>query len=400
MPAASHSEPAGQAGGRPAGARCGVEMTGLGRANLALFMSLGSSLDNWVQAGTLARETALYRALTAHLSGVHLVSYGRHDRALEPELGGLKVRDNRLGLPLALYRRWLALGWGLKDLRPGVVKTNQMQGADVALAAARGAGLAFLARCGYLPSNIAIWRHGPGSPQAAEFLRLEAQVFAAADRVAVTTPAMAATVSERYGADPAKVRVVPNFVDTALFAPPGAGGPTREDDLLLYVGRLHEEKNLLPLIQALKGQPYRLELAGEGPQREELARAASDLGVTARFLGKVDNAELPRLLGRAGAFVLPSKGEHHPKALLEAMSCGAACLGTDVPGIAELIDHGRTGWLCAPDAVGLRAGIQAVMGDAGLRASLGAAAREYVLANFTFARVLELELKLLSELVG
>lgn len=396
MPAASHN----QAAGRPAGARCGVELTGLGRANLALFMSLGSSLDNWVRSGTLARETALYRALVPRLGGVHLVTYGRNDRALEPGLGGLRVRDNRLGLPLGLYRRWLALGWGLKDLRPGLVKTNQMQGADVALAAARGAGLAFLARCGYLPSNIAIWRHGPGSPQAAEFLRLEARVFTAADRVAVTTPAMAQTVAERYGADPAKVRVVPNFVDTALFAPAKAEGPAREDDLLVYVGRLHEEKNLLPLLEALKGQRWRLELAGEGPQRETLVRAAADLGVRASFLGKVDNADLPRLLNRAGAFALPSKGEHHPKSLLEAMSCGAACLGTDVPGIAELIDHGRTGWLCPPDAAGLRAGIEAVMGDAGLRAALGAAARDYVLANFTFARVLDLELALLSELMG
>jgi glycosyltransferase involved in cell wall biosynthesis len=396
LPTASHNQPAG----RPSGARCGVELTGLGQANLVLFMSLGSSLDNWAQAGTLARETALYRALAPRLGGVHLVTYGPNDRALEPGLGGLKVRDNRLGLPLALYRRWLALGWGLRDLRPGVVKTNQMQGADVALAAARGAGLAFLARCGYLPSNIAIWRHGQGSPQAAEFLRLEAQVFTAADRVAVTTPAMAQAVTERYGADPARVRVVPNFVDTEIFAPVGQGGPGREDDLLVYVGRLHEEKNLLALIEALKGLPCRLELAGEGPQRDELIRAAQDLGVAASFLGKVDNTDLPRLLARAGAFVLPSKGEHHPKSLLEAMSCGTACLGTDVPGIAELIEHGRTGWLCPTDAAGLRAGIQAVMGDQRLRADLGAAARDFVLANFTFQRVLDLELALLAELVG
>jgi glycosyltransferase involved in cell wall biosynthesis len=281
-----------------------------------------------------------------------------------------------------------------------VVKTNQMQGADVALAAARAAGLAFLARCGYLPSNIALWRHGPGSPQAAEFLRLEARVFTAADLVAVTTPAMAATVAERYGVDPARVRVAPNFVDTELFAPAGENGPSREDDLLVYVGRLHEEKNLLNLLLALKGLPLRLELAGEGPQRAELMRAAQELGLRVNFLGKVDNADLPRLLARAGAFVLPSKGEHHPKALLEAMSCGTACLGTDVPGIAELIEHGRTGWLCPPDAVGLRAGLEAIMGDPGLRAALGAAAREFVLANFTFARVLALELNLLAELMG
>ncbi len=398
MPAAScQSEP----GGRPPGARCGRELTALGQASLYLFMSRGSSLGDWERSGTLERETALYRALLAHLGRVSLVTYGRRDRGYLPRLGGLGVIDNRLGLPLPLYCRWLALGRGLRRGRPGVVKTNQMQGADTALKAARRAGHAFLARCGYLPSNIALWRHGPGAPQAAEFLRLEREVFRAADLVAVTTPAMAATVAERYGVDAGRVRVVPNFVDTELFRPQeGPQTPAREDDLLLYVGRLHQEKNLLALIEALKGLPYRLQLAGDGPHQAELERAARDFGARAEFLGRVDNAELPRLLARAGAFVLPSKGEHHPKALLEAMSAGVAVLGTAVPGIAELIDHGRTGWLCPPEAAGIRAGLEALMPDAGLRSGLGRAARRFVLENFAFQRVLDLELALLAELAG
>jgi len=89
------------------------------------------------------------------------------------------------------------------------------------------------------------------------------------------------------------VRVVPNFVDTELFTSPPAGEAAREDDLLVYVGRLHEEKNLLALIETLQDLLYRLKLAGDGLQRETLVRAAADLGVSTSFLGKVDNTDLP-----------------------------------------------------------------------------------------------------------
>ncbi|MBI4799278.1 MAG: hypothetical protein HY794_11215 [Desulfarculus sp.] len=160
---------------------CGPGLTGLGQARLYLFLSLGSSLADWRALGTLERETAIYRALLRHLAGVSLVSYGRHDRALAPELGGLTVLDNRLGLHPRLYQMLLKSGLTIRGQGPAVVKTNQMQGADLALKAARRAGHAFVARCGYLPSNIAIWREGTDSAEAQRWFRLEARVLNAAD---------------------------------------------------------------------------------------------------------------------------------------------------------------------------------------------------------------------------
>ncbi|MCA1990027.1 MAG: hypothetical protein LDL07_12935, partial [Desulfarculus sp.] len=61
---------------------CRRSPTGLERARLFLFLSLGSSLADWQRGGTLDRETALYRALLPRLAGVEVISYGRSDQRL------------------------------------------------------------------------------------------------------------------------------------------------------------------------------------------------------------------------------------------------------------------------------------------------------------------------------
>lgn len=377
---------------------CGAGLTGLGQARLYLFLSLGSALADWRAAGTLGRETAIYRALLKHMAGVGLVSYGRRDRALAPELGGLMVLDNRLGLPGRLYRLLLASGLTIRGKGPAVVKTNQMQGADLALAAARRAGYAFVARCGYLPSNIAIWRQGPDSAEAQRWFGLEARVLNAADRAVVTTPAMAATLAFRYGLDPARVRVIPNYVDTDLFTPHGP--ESRRGDVVLYVGRLHAEKNLEPLLLAMEGLAAELWLVGEGPLRPALEALAVARGLPARFLGRVANQDLPALMRQATVCALPSKGEHHPKALIEAMATGAAVLGSDAPGIREIIAPEVSGLLSGLEAGDIHQALGRLLGDEPLRQRLGAAARQQMVADFGFARVLDLELCMLSELIG
>lgn len=377
---------------------CGTGLTGLGQARLYLFLSLGSSLADWRGIGTLERETAIYRALLRHLAGVSLVSYGRHDRALAPELGGLTVLDNRLRLPGRLYRLLLSTGLTIRGKGPAVVKTNQMQGADLALKAARRAGHAFVARCGYLPSNIAIWREGQDSPEAQRWFRLEARVLNAADCAVVTTPAMAATLAYRYGVDPGRIRVIPNYVDTDLFTPEGP--EPKRGDVVLYVGRLHVEKNLEPLLLAMEGLKADLWLVGEGPLRPALEALAQERGLAARFLGRVANQDLPALMRQATVCVLPSKGEHHPKALIEAMACGAAVLGSDAPGIREIIAPEVSGLLCGLEAEDIHQALRRLLDDADLRQRLGRAAREQMVADYSFARVLDLELCMLSEIIG
>ena len=66
-------------------------------------------------------------------------------------------------------------------------------------------------------------------------------------------------------------------------------------------------------------------------------------------------------LTKSTIFVLPSFYEGHPKALLEAMSCGAPVLGADSPGIRELIRHGNTGYLCGTDLRSIRVALEELL---------------------------------------
>ena len=114
------------------------------------------------------------------------------------------------------------------------------------------------------------------------------------------------------------------------------------------------------------------------------------------FAGNLDNLALPHLLNQARAFILPSFYEGHPKALLEAMSCGLVCIGTNVEGIREEIRHGESGYLCDTDPQSIAGAIETVLSTEPEACSrIGEAARQHVVGNYSVERVLEMELDVL-----
>ena len=169
---------------------------------------------------------------------------------------------------------------------------------------------------------------------------------------------------------------------------------------LIYVGRLSPEKNVDLLLGAIRPLDLSLLIIGRGGLEEGLKREFADLGERVEWRPKVDNRELPGLLGRARIFCQPSRFEGHPKALMEAMSCGLAVVGTEVIGIREIIDHQVNGLLCRPEEEDLRAQISLLAGDEELRERLGRAARETVRERFGLKRVAALELELLNSVTG
>jgi glycosyltransferase involved in cell wall biosynthesis len=114
--------------------------------------------------------------------------------------------------------------------------------------------------------------------------------------------------------------------------------------------------------------------------------------------GVLLHESLPAILQTAGAFVLPSLIEGHPKALLEAMSCGLPCVGLDVPGTRDVIAHERTGLLCPPTADGLAVELRRVLEDSDLALHLGQAARACVVAHYSARMLMQQETVLLKQL--
>jgi GalNAc-alpha-(1->4)-GalNAc-alpha-(1->3)-diNAcBac-PP-undecaprenol alpha-1,4-N-acetyl-D-galactosaminyltransferase len=150
---------------------------------------------------------------------------------------------------------------------------------------------------------------------------------------------------------------------------------------VLAVGRLSAQKGFDLLIAAFSrvaaqhGQ-WHLVIIGEGPERAALTAQIAGLGLADRvhLPGFCDDPQA--LMRRTDLFVLSSRYEGMPNALLEAMAAGCPCVSFDCEtGPAELIEHSVNGWLVVPeDVAALAAALERLMVDAGLRQRLGVAA--------------------------
>jgi glycosyltransferase involved in cell wall biosynthesis len=124
--------------------------------------------------------------------------------------------------------------------------------------------------------------------------------------------------------------------------------------------------------------------------RAGLEQKIAEHGLDGRIAMPGFDANVRRAMRRADLFVLSSRYEGFPNALLEAMTEGRACVSFDCDaGPRELIDHRRNGWLVpAGDAQALSAALDTLMGDAGLRAQLGQRARD-VSSTYSLATILD-----------
>lgn len=347
-----------------------------------------------------SREVALYQRLQNKGIRVTFITYGYHDTELYTErLQGIQICCNRWRLPASLYEWLIPYLHGFTLSRADLIKTNQTNGADLALRAARRWHLPCIVRQGYLLSEFMEQQYGMDSAQAKQAKALESRVFPAADRIAVTTHAMRGSLANRFPDLMGRIRLIPNYVDTDQFWPSndqdGVTSPR-----LIYIGRLNsEQKNLPELLKAVHGLEMEFLIVGQGPLKDEVIRE-TEQNSRISYLGSIPNHELPRYLNQCTAFILPSLYEGHPKTLIEAMACGLPVIASDVPGINNLIQHGVTGYLCGTDSDSIRNAILTVMNDLELQKQLGQNAREYVQKHFSLDRIVEMEMSLYEEILS
>jgi len=138
------------------------------------------------------------------------------------------------------------------------------------------------------------------------------------------------------GFSPERLLVKPNF----SWPMPRREGP---GEVFLYLGRLSPEKGVETILRAWRPGLGTLVVAGSGPEDGRL-RAMAPSGI--EFLGTVDGSAVPGLLQRARALLLPSNWyEGQPRVVLEAYAAGVPVLASDVGGLPELVEDGRSGFL-------------------------------------------------------
>jgi glycosyltransferase involved in cell wall biosynthesis len=212
-----------------------------------------------------------------------------------------------------------------------------------------------------------------------------------ADLVVTATDALRQKIQREYHRPTV---IVPEWVDVDL----GADAPTRDSTTIVYAGRLHWLKGVDVLLAAFAQVAPRhpaahLVIYGAGPERERLEGQAASIPRVS-FLGTIPNAEVVRLLRSSAISVLPTVTmEGQPKALVEALRCGAACIATAVPGSRELIVDGVTGVLVPPrSAEALAEALDRLLANDSLRARLGQNAAGSA-ARFDFDVVLRQDLQ-------
>ena len=294
----------------------------------------------------------------------------------------------------------------MRDLRPQIVHTHMAKAGTLGrLAAAiynRTAGRGDRARVVHTYHGHVLDRYF--SPATTRFfLGAERAVARITDRIVAISPRIKTELLEQYRVGrPGQYPVIPLCFDlaglaaidddarararAALEIPAGAA-------VVTTVGRLTAIKQqqlfLEAALQIAAAYPAVVFLiAGDGDLRAELEASAATLGLAdhVRFLGW--RRDLETIYGATDVFLLTSRNEGTPVALIESMAAGCAGVSTDVGGVADVLESDAVG-LLAPDgdAPALARCVTALLADADRRRRMGQAGRALVVSRYGLDRL-------------
>ncbi|MFX0022554.1 MAG: glycosyltransferase family 4 protein [Candidatus Hermodarchaeota archaeon] len=372
--------------------------------SLTLFFTGGVSLKNWVEVGNLDRELELYKRLNETLKEINIVSYGGNkDFQYSKKLEKINL------LPTSWYKhsRLTILSLQLKNYsqliaRSDILKTNQISGFEIPLWFKKKYNQKLIVRCGYLYSYF-MKKKVKNKQKVEKVLQLEKKAFESSDLGFVSSPWQQELIIKQYSIEPAdKIKVIPNYVITDVFKP--LPNIQKKFDLI-FIGRGDKQKNIPNLLKALhylktKEQSVSLLMVGGCCFNTKIKEIIDQYHLDVILKGYIPNFRLPEVINQAKIFILPSYYEGHPKVLLEAMSCGVPCIGTNVTGIKHEIKHLNTGFLSKTDFRSIAESIDILLADKALRTKLGKNAREYISKNYSLDKILPLELKAIEEVIS
>lgn len=193
-------------------------------------------------------------------------------------------------------------------------------------------------------------------------------------RTAVSNAAKA--LAETYF--PGEFVITPNGIDLERFESATALHVGDEPQSVLFFSRLEKRKGLEVLIRAmalLGDLPVELVIAGSGPMERAARALASELGVSARFVGRVEDENVPGQYRSATAYCAPGVGgESFGIVLLEAMASGVPVVCSDLPGYRE-VAAGAAELVTPGDPEALASALRNVLTDESKRTRLAAASR-------------------------
>jgi L-malate glycosyltransferase len=153
-----------------------------------------------------------------------------------------------------------------------------------------------------------------------------------------------------------QIETVYNFIDKRIYQKKDADhlkkefGIKEDEKVVIHVSNFRPVKRVQDVVETFariaEAMPAKLLLVGDGPEMTPVCRLVKKLGLTDKvhLLGKQEN--LDELYSISDLKLLLSEKESFGLVALEAMACGVPCIGTNVGGMPEVIQHGETGYIC------------------------------------------------------
>ncbi len=360
--------------------------------NFGFFMTRGMSLAKWDKINTLEREIKPYQNLANFFNEVYIFTYGGSEDKeylkLFPENIHLLTRPKFI--PSTIYSFLLPFIHYKKLRNINILKTNQMDGSWVAVISKKIYNSKLVIRCGYE------WLQTIENKKMSFLKRtiaycVEKFAYHNADKIILTSDYSKKFVEKKFKIGSSKIQVIPNYIDVNLFKPLNL---EKEKNRIIFVGRLEKEKNLENLFYGLEGLSVKLMVVGSGSLRGRLEEIKKEKKLDVVFMGNLSQPVLVEELNKSEIFILPSFYEGSPKVLLEAMSCGVACIGTNVEGINSIIVDGVDGILSELDSKSLNKAILKLIENKELCDKIGISARGKIEMNNSFEVFIDRELSL------
>lgn len=262
-----------------------------------------------------------------------------------------------------------------------------------------------------------------GEKAANEIIELEKRLCHAADALITVSHSQGRLIEQTYGIEKQRIHIVYNGFNPSLFYETKLSSEEAiklkqlyaqpDEKIVIFAGRMNAQKGILPLIasaaKVIEQQPktHYLIAGGRvnswGYTKQQLQEAVTthspELLPKISLLGKISREQLARLYHIADIAIIPSIYEPFGYAAIEAMAAGVPVVATEVGGLSEIIESGKTGLLSpvikgedgqsTPDINELAAAQLMLLKDERLAQEIGQAGQKQVIQEFTLEKMVQ-----------
>jgi len=352
------------------------------KRKLILLLSEGYGIKNWEKLGTIDRELKIYKDLAKQNDReLVIVSYQKDF------LCGINIM--RIPFPFIHHkfiniRQLCFLFTALFRIKTtDIIITNQAHnGGWLAILVKMFVGCKVIARCGYVFGEQMAYLKMKGFGYSKRRF-LEKITMKYSNIIFCPTVELKDWINTKYGLKNSKIKVVPNFVDENDFS---KKRKVIKNFDVIYVGRIHDEKRVYLVKNLVK--KFNLKTCIIGVGKNESVQQLKNLDLI-NYIPSVPNKDLNDYLCQSKYFVTGSSWEGHPKAIIEAMSCGLICIAPSVNGINNLIVDGKTGILYDGSSEDLITKFLDIDSNTAKQHLISNEAVEFIIQNFNYNKVLK-----------